>query len=292
MKKIFAPSRSITAIVRRARYPLALAPLVYAILVTAAMAAGFDNDKPTVLITGSNASHGLAFANDYAELGWNVIATCRTPEKADRLKALADKYPNIVIEELDIVDFDEIDGLAEKYRDTSIDVLLLNGAINSFRFGPNRFGKIDYDWFEEILKVNVIGQIRVSEAFLEHVAASDQKKIVAMTSTGGSITNVQVTFAVAYRTSKAALNMLMRLYSIEQRKRGVIVSIMAPGTVDTEDYMNAADPESVPRNYQMMMKAQRLAPRTAINDMIALIDRLTLEDSGVYYEWTGKVLPW
>lgn len=271
---------------------LAIAVFVYAISIAAAMGAAFDNDNPTVLITGANASHGLAFTSDYAELGWNVIATCRTPEKADRLKGLAEKFPNIVIEELDIIDFDEVDSLAEKYRDTPIDVLLLNGAINSFRFGPNRFGKIDYDWFEEILKVNVIGQIRVSEAFLEHVAASDQKKIVAMTSTGGSITNVQVTFAVAYRTSKAALNMLMRLYSIEQRKRGVIVSIMAPGTVDTEDYMNAADPESVPRNYQMMMKAQRLAPRTAINDMIALIDRLTLEDSGVYYEWTGKVLPW
>jgi NAD(P)-dependent dehydrogenase (short-subunit alcohol dehydrogenase family) len=271
---------------------LPIAVFVYAISIAAAMGAAFDNDNPTVLITGANASHGLAFTSDYAELGWNVIATCRTPEKADRLKGLAEKFPNIVIEELDIIDFDEVDSLAEKYRDTPIDVLLLNGAINSFRFGPNRFGKIDYDWFEEILKVNVIGQIRVSEAFLEHVAASDQKKIVAMTSTGGSITNVQVTFAVAYRTSKAALNMLMRLYSIEQRKRGVIVSIMAPGTVDTEDYMNAADPESVPRNYQMMMKAQRLAPRTAINDMIALIDRLTLEDSGVYYEWTGKVLPW
>ena len=271
---------------------LALAVFVYVISLIISVAAAFDNDKPTVLITGSNASHGLAFAHDYAELGWNVIASCRTPEKADRLKALADKYPNIVIEELDIVDFGEIDSLAEKYRDTPIDVLLLNAAINSFRFGPNRFGKIDYDWFEEILKVNIIGQIRVSEAFLEHVAASEQKKIVAMTSNGGSIANVQSTLAVAYRTSKAGLNMLMRLYSIELRDRGVIVSIMAPGTVDTEDYMNAEDPESVPRNYQMMMKAKRLAPRTAINDMIALIDRLTLEDSGVYYEWTGKVLPW
>jgi len=266
--------------------------LVYMISLAVATAAEFDSGKPTVLITGANASHGLAFAHDYAELGWNVIASCRTPDKADRLKALADEFPNIIIEELDIVDFDEIDSLAEKYRDTPIDVLLLNAAINSFRFGPNRFGKIDYDWFEEILKVNIIGQIRVSEAFLEHVAASEQKKIIAMTSTGGSITNVQSTLAVAYRTSKAALNMLMRMYSIELKDRGVIVSIMAPGTVDTEDYMNAADPEAVPRNYQMMMKAKRLAPRTAINDMIALIERLTLEDSGVYYEWTGKVLPW
>lgn len=255
-------------------------------------AAQFTNDRPTILITGANASHGLAFTNDYAELGWNVIASCRTPAKADRLKALAEKYPNVVIEEMDLVDFSEIDALAEKYRDTPIDVLMNNAAINSFRFGPNRFGNIDYEWFEEILKVNIIGQIRVSEAFLEHVEASRQKKIIAMTSTGGSISNVRSTMAVAYRPSKAALNMLMRMYSIELKDRGVIVGIIAPGTVDTEDYMNAEDPESVPRNYQMMMKANRLAPRTAINDMIALIDRLTLEDSGVYYEWTGKVLPW
>jgi len=292
VKKLFLTNHSSCSITCYSRWQCAFAILVYAMSLTVATATEFENDKPTVLITGANASHGLAFANDYAELGWNVIATCRTPEKADRLKALADKFPNIVIEELDIVDFDEVDGLAEKYRDTPIDVLLLNAAINSFRFGPNRFGKIDYDWFEEILKVNIIGQIRVSEAFLEHVAASKQKKIIAMTSTGGSITNVRSTLAVAYRSSKAALNMLMRMYSIELKNRGVIVSIMAPGTVDTEDYMNAEDPASVPRNYQMMMKANRLAPRTAINDMIALIDRLTLEDSGVYYEWTGKVLPW
>jgi len=292
VKCLFAIFCSFYSTARFSWWQLAIAIVVYAISLTTATGTEFENDKPTVLITGANASHGLAFANDYAELGWNVIASCRTPEKADRLKALADKYPNIVIEELDIVDFDEIDDLAEKYRETPIDVLLLNAAINSFRFGPNRFGKIDYDWFEEILKVNIIGQMRVSEAFLEPVAASGQKKIIAMTSTGGSITNVESTLAVAYRTSKAGLNMLMRLYSIELKNRGVIVSIMAPGTVDTEDYMNAEDPESVPRNYQMMMKARRLAPRTAINDMIALIDRLTLEDSGVYYEWTGRVLPW
>jgi NAD(P)-dependent dehydrogenase (short-subunit alcohol dehydrogenase family) len=292
VRHLFTTGRPFCVITRYSHWKFTFAILLYAVSSAGATATGFENDKATVLITGANASHGLAFANDYAKLGWNVIATCRTPEKADRLRALADKFPNIVIEEMDIVDFDEIDALAEKYRDTPIDVLLNNAAINSFRFGPNRFGKIDYDWFEEILKVNIIGQIRVSEAFLGHVAASKQKKIISMTSTGGSITNVDSPIAVAYRTSKAALNMLMRMYSIELKGRGVIVGIIAPGTVDTEDYMNAEDPASVPKNYQMMMKANRLAPRTAINNMIALIDRLTLDDSGVYYEWTGKVLPW
>lgn len=258
-----------------------------------ATAAGFaEAEAPTILITGANASHGLAFAEEYAALGWNVIATCRTPAKADRLNSLAVDYPNVIVEKLDIVDDAQISALADKYRDTPIDVLMNNAAINTFRFGPNRFGKIDYEWFEEILKVNIIGQLKVSEAFQAHVEASKQKKIISMTSTGGSITDVKVPIAVAYRASKAGLNMAMRTYSIALKRKGIIVGIIAPGTVDTEDYMNAEDPSAVPSNYQNMIKAGRLAPRTAIDDMIALIDRLTLEDSGVYYEWTGKVLPW
>jgi NAD(P)-dependent dehydrogenase (short-subunit alcohol dehydrogenase family) len=269
-----------------------LALILQVILMTAANAAYPPNDKPVVLITGANASHGLAFAEEYAALGWNVIATCRTPAKADRLNALAADFPNVVVEELDIIDEDEINALVEKYRDTPIDVLLNNAAINAFRFGPNRFGKMDYEWFEEILKVNIIGPLMVSEAFQDNVAASDQKKIIAMTSTGGSITEVKVPVAPAYRASKAGLNMAMRTYAIAMKTKGLIVGIITPGTVDTEDYMNAEDPSTVPSNYKNMIKAKRLAPRTAIDDMINLIDRLTLEDTGVYYEWTGRVIPW
>ena len=262
-------------------------------LLSASLQAAFpDPNKPTVMITGANASHGLAFVEEYHKLGWNIIASCRTPEKAEQLNALAAANPNIVVEELDIIDDAEIAALADKYRDVPIDVLLNNAAINAYRFGLSRFGKIDYDWFEEILRVNIIGPLKVSEAFQANVAASDQKKIIAMTSTGGSITNQAVPINIGYSTSKAGLNMAMKNYAIHMKNKGVIVSIMAPGTVDTHDYMNAEDPDSVPRNYQMMMKAGRLAPRTAIDDMIALIDRLTIEDTGVYYKWDGEVLPW
>jgi NAD(P)-dependent dehydrogenase (short-subunit alcohol dehydrogenase family) len=250
-------------------------------------------DAATVLITGANTGHGLAFAEEYAALGWHVIAACRTPAKAGRLNELARKFPNVVVEQLDIVDDAQISALAEKYRGKPIDVLMNNAAINTFRFGARNFAKkIDYEWFEEILRVNIIGPMKVSEAFQEHVAASRQKKIIAMTSTGGSITEVKVPVAIPYRASKAGLNMAMRSYSIALKPKGIIVSIIAPGTVDTEDYLNAEDPSTIPANYQMMIKGKMLAPRTAINDMITLIDRLTLEDSGVYYEWTGRVIPW
>ncbi len=269
-----------------------LTALIVAMLMFLPVSVSAEDEPPTILITGANASHGLAFAEEYAALGWNVIATCRTPAKADRLNALAEKFPNVVVEELDIVDVDEINALVEKYQGKPIDVLLNNAAINTFRFGPNFFGKIDYEWFEQILKVNIIGQLQVSEAFQDNVAASKQKKIISMTSDGGSIGELEIPIAPAYRASKAGLNMVMRAYALHLKRKGIIVGIIAPGTVDTADYMNAEDPSTVPRNYRNMMKMGRLAPRTAIDEMIALIDRLTIEDSGVYYKWTGRVIAW
>jgi NAD(P)-dependent dehydrogenase (short-subunit alcohol dehydrogenase family) len=270
-----------------------IATTIFFALFSLSAAAQFpDPAQPTVLITGANASHGLAFTQEYAKLGWNVIASCRTPGEADRLNALAAANPNVVVEKLDIVDDADIAALAEKYRGVPIDVLLNNAAINAFRFGISRFGKIDYEWFEKIMHVNIIGPLKVSEAFQDNVEASKQKKIIAMTSTGGSIGTLEVPINIGYRTSKAGLNMAMANYAIHLKRKGIIVGIIGPGTVDTEDYMNAADPDSVPRNYQMMMKAGRLVPRTAIDDMIGLIDRMTIEDSGVFYKWDGEVLPW
>ncbi len=274
--------------------------LISAVILATVLAAGLaspvarsaEKEAPTILITGASTGHGLAFAEEYAALGWHVIATCRTPAKADRLNALAKRFQNVVVEQLDVVNDVQISALAEKYRGRPIDVLMNNAAINTFRFGPRNFAKIDYQWFEEILRVNIIGPMKVSEAFLDNVAAGQQKKIIAMTSTGGSIAEVKVPVAIPYRASKAGLNMAMHSYSIVLKPKGIIVSIIAPGTVDTEDYLNAEDPSTIPPNYQTMIKGRLLAPRTAINDMIKLIDRLTLEDSGVFYEWTGRVIPW
>ncbi len=256
------------------------------------MTAIAQEDARTVLITGSSKGHGLNFVNDYAERGWNVIATCRTPSEAGELQALADQHEQVTIEALDVTDFAEVDALAAKYRGTPIDVLNLNGAINTWSFGPQKFGQIDYEWFEQILKVNIIGQLYVAEAFLEHVASSKQKTIAAMSSQGSSITNANSARAPSYRSSKAGMNMVMRAYGEAVKRRGVIVAVIAPGTVDTEDYMNAEDPTTIPENRQRMIKMGLLAPRSAIGSMIDLINGLTIDDITVLHQWDGEVLPW
>lgn len=256
------------------------------------MAAEAQKHQSTVLITGSSKSHGLAFVNDYAERGWKVIATCRTPAEATELQALAAKYPDVVVEELDVTDFAEVDALATKYRGQPIDVLNLNGAINTFRVGLNKFGETDYAWLERVLKVNIIGQLYVAEAFLEHVAASEQKKIAVMSAEGASIARVQSALAPSYRASKAGLNMLMRTYGEAVKDRGVIVAVIAPGTIDYRDYMNAKDPSVIPEAYRRRLARGRMAPRSAIPAMIDLIDGLTLDDIGSFHLWNGEVLPW
>ena len=142
------------------------------------------------------------------------------------------------------------------------------------------------------MRVNVIGQLYTSEAFLDHVAASDQKKIAVMSAVGGSITNVRSSMAPSYRASKAAVNMLMRTYGEAVKDRGVIVAVIAPGTVDAEDYMNAKDPSVIPAQFKRMIELGVLAPRSAIGRMIDLIDGLTIDDIRAFHKWDGDTLDW
>ena len=88
-----------------------------------------ETDSPTMLITGSNRGIGFAFAKQYAEKGWHVIATARTPEKTGDLKQLAKAHPKLVIEQLDVTDLSSIAALAKKYRGKPIDVLINNAGI-------------------------------------------------------------------------------------------------------------------------------------------------------------------
>ena len=125
-------------------------------------------DEPTVLITGSSRGIGLELARVYAERGWNVIATCRTPSKADDLKAIAAQYDNVAIEELDVTDDEEIATLAAKYNGKPIDVLLNNAGIPGDR-SRQVFGIFDQDVFDQVMHVNVMGPLKTAVAFMDSV---------------------------------------------------------------------------------------------------------------------------
>jgi NAD(P)-dependent dehydrogenase (short-subunit alcohol dehydrogenase family) len=104
--------------------------------------ASTDAESPTVLITGSNRGIGLEFVRQYAERGWQVIATCRNPEAANDLQAIAAEYDKVRLEPLDVTDHDGVDALAKKYANSTIDVLLNNAALlgSPGRSGAGQYG--------------------------------------------------------------------------------------------------------------------------------------------------------
>jgi NAD(P)-dependent dehydrogenase (short-subunit alcohol dehydrogenase family) len=235
----------------------------------------------TVLVTGSNRGLGFEFAKQYAALGWNVIATARNPDAATQLQALAAENRKIVVEKLDLLDTAGIKKLAAKYDGTPIDLIVNNAGVLG-DLTKQRLGSLDYAEFQEVMAVNVYGALAVAEAFREHVAASRQKKIVSVTSGSGMISVPGNLGPYFYRASKVSLNMVMRVLADDLRGRGVIVGLVAPGTADT-DMRRALVGERA---------AQDQRPETAVAGMIKVIDGLTIEQSGLPFNFTGKQLPW
>lgn len=253
---------------------------------------------PTVLITGSNRGIGLEFARQYAALGWRVIATCRTPDKADDLKAIAAQHPNVVIERLDITDHEQVDALAERYSYLAIDVLLNNAAL----LGPRpsqAFGQIDYDLYRQIVEVNMIGTLKVTEAFAPHVIASTKRKIVTLGSAAGSIQmiNSPPDF-YAYRSSKAGLHLLMKNVALQLVDDDVLVALINPGLVDTRGFAQMSKDDAVPEDYKQIVELIRTGvlklstPEEAVGQMIPLIEELAPDQSGVFLNADGQPLPW
>jgi len=234
-------------------------------------------DTPTVLITGSNRGIGLEIARIYAERDWNVIATARRPEAADELKAIQAEHPKLVIVQLDVTDHARIDELAAEYKDKPIDILINNAGISGGHDNA-KFGEMNFDVYYEVHAVNVIGPTKMAEAFLPSVAISDQKKIINITSGQGSIEKTWgcCTF---YRTSKSALNMMMRNISLELKKQGITVGLISPGFVKT-DFTPGLD-------LPMM-----ITPQESATKVIAVIDDYDLEKTGTFLGKDGQTWPW
>jgi len=237
----------------------------------------------TVLITGSNRGIGLELARNYAARGWTVIASARKPAKADELNAIAEKYPLVTVEQLDLLDHAGIDALAKKYQNTPIDVLLNNAAILG-EPDDQIFSDFDYDLMTQVFAVNVVGSMKMAEAFAGSVAQSKQKKIVAISSSQGSISGVRSQSLAFYNVSKAALNMGMRSNSKALKKRGITVAIISPGAVDT-DMMNLALNRAGAR-FKLM------TPQQSAEAVINIIDQYGLNLTGTFLSHSGSVIPW
>lgn len=236
----------------------------------------------TVLITGANRGLGLEFARQYAERGWTVIATARAPEEAAELQSLKTRYPEVMLARLDVLDEIGLHALADSLSDVTIDVLINNaGVLGELR--EQTLGTFDYATFQNVLGVNTYGPLAVSEAFKAHVARSNLRKIVGITSGSGVISGRVGGGTYFYKASKIGLNMVFRVLAEDLAAADITVALIAPGAVNTDMRRQAVGATRA---------AQDMRPEESVRAMIDVIDRLTREDSGRVFNFNGRALPW
>ena len=208
---------------------------------------------PTALITGVSRGLGKELARQYAEDGWEVIGTTRR--------------------ELEMTDTKQIGSFAKGLKGKPIDLLFCNAGISGKR--GMAVGSFDFDSWEEVLRVNLLGPAALAEALLDNVAASGHKTIAMMSSRLGSISESSG-MTLPYSTSKAALNMLVKGLAATLAGRGIIVVALSPGWVRT-DMGGAGAP---------------LAPEVSVRGLRNVIQKLKRSDSGKFFSHDGSEIPW
>ncbi|HYN38521.1 MAG TPA: SDR family oxidoreductase [Rhodospirillales bacterium] len=226
---------------------------------------------PTCLVTGASRGIGLEFVKQYAADGWSVIATCRRP---DQVQALSQVQGDVRIEELDVSDFARIEALARRLDRQPIDLLLNNAAIYGPRITPH--DGVDYAAWAEVMRVNAMAPLKLTAVLVPNLARSDLRTAIGISSLMGSIGDNASGGAYIYRSAKAALHAVMRSLSVDLRPKRILVCVLNPGWVRTD----------------MGGSAAPLDPFESVAGMRDVISRLTMRDSGRFFNYDGGELPW
>lgn len=229
---------------------------------------------PTALITGASRGIGLGLAAECAHRGWNVVATCRAREVPVALAALRDLHgPAVRIVRLDVGNDDSIEAAGRRLAGEHIDFLVSNAAADR---RSADLPDVGYEPWARTLRINAYAPLKLAQVFLDHVAGSRWRVIVAISSRMGSLAETGTGGRYAYRVSKAALNMTVRILSADLAPRGVTVVAVHPGWVRT----GTGGPDAP------------TPVEDCARDFVDLLSTLTIGRTGRLLDVHGGALPW
>ncbi len=226
--------------------------------------------KYTVLITGTNKGLGLEFVKQFAIEGYQVIACTRKINKKDELHQLQEKFKTISICKLDIANFSSIDQFAKLFK-KPIDILINNAGV----YPDSSVDHVDYKSWLDAFKINTLAAFKMTKAFLPHLKKGQLKKIASLTSKMGSIDDNSGGGEYIYRSSKTALNMVMKSLSIDLKPFDLSVITLHPGWVRTD----MGGPNGL------------IDVDESVAGMKRQIDKLTIRTSGQFIAYDGKKIP-
>lgn len=217
----------------------------------------------TCLITGCNRGIGLAMTRDALARGWRVIGLHRG-EMRDGL------IGDLVLFQADVEDRERLADIANRI-DEPIDILINNAGIIGPPV-PEQTGLVmNFDGFEDVLRVNVMTPLMVSHAFLPSLRQSNNPRLLTISSEMSSMAT-RPSDHLAYRASKAAVNKLMQGLATDLEEEGIPVVLINPGWVRTD--MGGANAD--------------LDPNEVAHGILDVAATLSLLDTGNMIRWNGE----
>lgn len=217
---------------------------------------------------GASRGLGEEFVRQYLADGWRVIATARKKTDLSRLAKLGAE-----VKKLDVTKAADFTALKRALARRTIDVAIYNSGV--YGSGGEGIGTIEQREFDQVMRTNVWGAMRAVPVVAPAVAKS-KGTFVFLSSIMGSIASMENPWAVTYRASKAALNMVTRLASIYWQPKDVTMLVLHPGWVKTD----------------MGGKNAEIERGVSIAGMRRVIAEATPKQNGMFLDYQGNTIPW
>ena len=227
------------------------------------------------LITGASRGIGLEMVKYGIENNWRIFACCRHPQQADSLISLA-KLANgrVSVHVADMYELATIQALSYELRNDALDILINNAGI--YGSDKNKFGHVDVQSWINTFQVNSIAPLKVAEALIEQVRMGDKKIIACMSSKMGSMADNGSGGSYIYRSSKAALNAVVKSMSVDLKQDNIKCVALHPGWVKTE--MGGPNAE--------------ITTRECVTSLFDILLSIEDKDSGRFIDIDGTTIPW
>ena len=232
----------------------------------------------TVLITGTNRGIGLEFTKQFLARGDRVIATCRNIDAADGLKQLSRIHEELgaklEVRQLDVASLESMQEFVRQLADTAIDIFINNAGV----YGPrsSKFGELEAQAWASVLQINSIAPMILSQLLMPNLRQGKDKKMVYLTSKMGSIDDNSGGGSYIYRSSKTALNSVVKSLAIDLAEEGFSAAVLHPGWVLTD----MGGPNAL------------IDTETSVAGMLKVVDELDLQSSGSFFNYDGSIIAW
>ena len=229
----------------------------------------------TYFITGCNRGLGLEFVQQLLARGQRVIATCRDIATATDLTALTLKHSGqLSLVEMDVSDEASMREAVALLNDEAIDVFINNAGV----YGPRdaNFGNVDGPAMAEVLYTNAVAPVLLTQLLIDNVRKGSGKKLVYVSSKMGSIADNGRGGSYIYRSSKTALNSVVKSLALDLAPEGIATATLHPGWVRTD----MGGPNGL------------IDAPESVSGMLNVIGGLSVANTGQFFNYDGSTIAW